>query len=81
MVEFEELRLRLLGSSDGLKQLAQALGLDSLKKEIETLEQETAREDFWGDLENSQKVLQKISVLKGKVKKYEDLENSYNDAL
>ena len=67
MLQFEELRLELLDNKDKLKELREALGLDSLKKEIASLEEQTAAEDFWGDLENSQQVLQKISQRKNKV--------------
>lgn len=81
MVEFEELRLRLIGNEKELEQLAQALGLEALQSEVDKLEAETAAEDFWGDLENSQKVLQKISYLKGKIKSYGELKSKYEDTL
>lgn len=81
MLQFEELRLELLDNKDKLKELREALGLDNLKKEIASLEEQTAAEDFWGDLENSQKVLQKISQLKNKVAAYESLESSFDDTL
>ena len=72
MLQFEELRLKLLGYEDKLKELREALGLDEMKAEQEKLEELTAQEDFWGDLANSQKVLQRIATLKGKIKAYED---------
>ena len=34
MLQFEELRLRLLGHEDALKDLADALGLEKMKKEM-----------------------------------------------
>jgi len=81
MVQFEELRLRLLESEKPLKELAAALGLDEMAKEVAALEEQTAAEDFWGDLANSQKVLQRIAALKNKIKAYEDLSTSFDDAL
>ena len=45
MVQFEELRLSLLDYEEKLKQLREALGLDDMNKEIETLEAQTAEED------------------------------------
>ena len=67
MIQFEELRLSLLEYEEKLKQLREALGLDAMNKEIAELEEQTAQEGFWNDLENSQKVQQKISRLKNKV--------------
>ena len=81
MLQFEELRLKLLGYEDKLKELKEALGLDEMKAEQEKLEQLTAQEDFWGDLANSQKVLQRIAALKSKIKAYEDLKASFDDGL
>ena len=81
MVQFEELRLRLLESEKPLTELASALGLEEMAKEIAVLEEKTTAEDFWGDLANSQKVLQRIAALKNKTKAYEDLKTAYEDAL
>ena len=81
MLQFEELRLKLLGYEDKLKELKEALGLEDMKAEQARLEEQTANEDFWGDLANSQKVLQKIASLKSKIKSYEDLKAAFDDGL
>ena len=81
MLQFEELRLRLLESEKPLQELAAALGLKEMNEEVKTLEAQTADENFWGDLANSQKVLQRISLLKSKIKAYDDLKTAYDDAL
>lgn len=81
MVEFEELRLRLLDSEKPIENLKEALAIDSLKAEVEVLEKESAAPDFWDDMENSQKVMQKIGFLKAKVTGYESLKSDYEDAL
>ena len=81
MVEFEELRLRLLDSEKPIENLKEALTIDSLKAEVEVLEKESAAPDFWDDMENSQKVMQKIGSLKAKVTGYESLKSDYEDAL
>lgn len=81
MVEFEELRLRLLDSEKPIENLKEALAIDSLKAEVEVLERESAAPDFWDDMENSQKVMQKIGSLKAKVTGYESLKSDYEDAL
>lgn len=81
MVEFEELRLRLLDSEKPIENLKEALAIDSLKAEVEVLEKESAAPDFWDDMENSQKVMQKIGSLKAKITGYESLKSDYEDAL
>ncbi|MCQ2480440.1 MAG: PCRF domain-containing protein, partial [Clostridia bacterium] len=81
MLQFEELRLKLLGYEDKLKELKEALGLEDMKAEQARLEELTAGEDFWGDLANSQKVLQRIASLKSKIKAYEDLKAAFDDGL
>ncbi len=81
MLQFEELRLKLLGYEDKLNELREALGLDEMKAEQAKLEEQTTKDDFWGDLANSQKVLQRIATLKNKIKSYEDLKSSFDDGL
>ena len=81
MIQFEELRLELLEYREKLSHLKEALGLNQMLKEISALEEQSAAADFWGDLNNSQKVLQRISVLKNRVASYEKLSAEYEDAL
>ncbi len=73
MLEFEELSLRLSGSKDELLELKSALGYDSLLREIEELEAKASAPNFWDDLENSQKILQKTGKLKNTVESYNNL--------
>lgn len=81
MLQFDEQRLRLTGAKGELVDLGEALGIESAKKEIATLEEQTADENFWTDMAAGQKVLQKISQLKNKVAAYEKLVMDYDDAL
>lgn len=81
MIEYEELRLRLLESEKTVKNLKEALAIDTLKGDIAELEKESAKPDFWDDMENSQKVMQKIGSLKAKVQSYENVKNEFDDAL
>ena len=81
MLEYEELRLGLLGYKDELAELKNALDLDKVAEEIKLLEEQTAKTDFWDDLENSQKTLQKISANKAIISSYDSLEGKFNDAL
>ena len=81
MLQFEELKLQLEGMEADIKDLANALGLDRMKMEIEQLEQRAAQPGFWDDVENSQKVLQKTGALKNKVNAYQELTTAYEDTL
>jgi peptide chain release factor 2 len=81
MLEYEELRQRLAESEQPIGNLKEALNIDSVKEEIASLEAESAKPDFWDDMENSQKVMQKIGSLKAKVQSYEGLKNDYDDAM
>ncbi len=81
MLQYEELRLSLLEQETPLKELKESLSIDSVKKEIAEYEEQTADEAFWNDVANSNKVLQKLSGLRSRVKKYEDLVADYEDTL
>ena len=81
MLQFEELRLNLLENEKPLTELADAIGLEALKAEIEKLEAQTAEEGFWNDVAASNKVLKRLAGLKNKVKKYTDLKADFDDTL
>ena len=81
MLQFEELKLALQGREPELKDLADALDLEAMRKEILELDQKATAPDFWNDMERSQKILQRSSSLKNKTEKYEKLKSSYDDLL
>ncbi len=81
MVQFEEQKFRIKGYAEELDDLGNALGLKQLKSEAEKLEAQTAESGFWDDIENSQKVLQKIKQCKSKIEGYEKLHSLYDDTL
>ncbi len=81
MIEYEELKLRLLESEKTVKNLREALAVDTLNKEIAELEKQSAEPDFWDDMQKSQKIMQKIGSLKTKVASYESIKSEYEDAL
>ena len=81
MVRFEELRLSRLDYREKLTQLGEALGVESMKNEIKELEEQTAQEGFWNDIENSQKIQKRLTQLKNKVKAYEGLQGEFEDSL
>ena len=81
MIEFENLRLRLLESEKPIENLKEALAIDHVEKEIAELDEQAAAPGFWDDTENSQKVLKKAGALKAKVESYNSLKSDYDDAL
>ena len=81
MLEFEQLKLRLMGNEEELHDLKDALGYDRLVREIEELEAKASAPDFWDDMENSQKILQKTGKLKNTVETYDKLCSTYDDLL
>lgn len=81
MVEFENLRFRLLESEKPIQNLKEALAIDLISKEIEELEAQAAAPDFWDNMEESQKILKRTGSLKAKVQSYEALAADYEDAL
>lgn len=79
MLQFEELKLALDEMSEDLKDLSEALGFSKINQEIKILEEKSSKPDFWDDMDNSQKVLQKISTLKSKSQRYKKLYSLYED--
>ena len=81
MLQFEELKLTLEAMRPELEELGEALGLDNARKEVSELEQTAAEPNFWDDMEKSQKILQQLGTLKGKIESYDKLKNEYVDTL
>ncbi len=81
MLEFEQLRLRLQSNSAELVDLKDALCYERLRSEIEELEAKAAAPDFWDNMENSQKILQRTGKLKNTVEGYDRLCALYDDLL
>lgn len=81
MIQFEELRLELERTKPEIYDLADALGLKAMESEIQQLENKATEPGFWDDMEKSQVILQRTSVLKGKVEGYNNLVAKYDDAM
>ena len=81
MLQFEEQKARLTAVEQDIKELGEALGLDYLRKEIESCEIQASAPGFWDDIEKAQEIQQKTSRLKTKVEKYEKLVSNYDDTL
>ncbi len=79
MIEFDEYKQKLELLRPSFADLSEALALDAAKARVDELESAAAAEDFWSDLENSQKVLTETKRLKNKIEKYENLHRRFAD--
>lgn len=80
MVILDDLKNELEDMRPEIEELYNVLNIKNLKLEVEELHQMSALPDFWNDLENSQKVTQKLKTLENKVAKYDKLVESFEDA-
>ena len=55
MLEFENLKFRLLESEKPIENLKEALAIDLVKSEIAELDKKAAAPDFWDNMEESRK--------------------------
>jgi len=81
LLEFEEQRLKLKGYLEELNDLKDAIAYEATSKKIADLEEQTAKDDFWSQVDNSQKILQQISQLKSIISSYDKLYQLYDDTL
>jgi len=81
MIQFDDYKQKINNLRATLDTLKLALNLDDAAEELHKLEAESVGDGFWNDLDNSQKVLQRIKQLKNKRDSYEKLEGSWNDLI
>ena len=79
MLQVEELKLELENLKSQIKDLSEAIGVYKIDEELKKFEKKNAQPDFWNDIENSNKILQKISEIKNKQQKYYKLLSTSND--
>ncbi len=81
MFELEE-NLRLLESlKEKIEQIKDSMKIDNLKNDLQALEEESSKEGFWNNQENSNKVFSKIKILQRKINSYEDLNSELNNLI
>lgn len=79
MIEFDEYRLKINALQPALEELEGSLDLAAAREECARLDAESADAQFWNDIQNSQRVLQRLKVLKDKLALYEGLVTQYED--
>ncbi len=79
IVEYEQIRLDLIAMEKPIEELGIALDIDGAKENIAKLEKETLEPDFYNDIKNSQKVLQKIKEFTNKIDRFKSLQTDWED--
>ena len=79
LIEYDEYKQKLRELRPELQKLAAALDVDSARQEAQRLEDETAQDGFWNDLERSQKVQMRLKQLQNKVSRQEKLVSEWED--
>ena len=80
MLIYEELLQKLKELKPQIDNLNEALNLKEAEALVKKLEEESSKEDFWSDLQHSQKVLQEIKANKDKIAAFNSLLSEYDDA-
>ncbi|MBQ5334096.1 MAG: peptide chain release factor 2 [Oscillospiraceae bacterium] len=81
MLLLDELRLELEGYRKDMKELYVILNIDKLKDDNARLQEQSAADGFWDDLENSQKVMQTIKQNEAAIENYKKLNDMLEDTL
>ena len=79
LIEYDVYKHKLRDLGPELDKLSAALDIESAKQEAARLEDETAQDGFWNDLERSQKVQMRLKQLQNKVTRQEKLIASWED--
>ena len=79
IIEYDSYKQKLGALEPELHKLATALDLDTVRREVDELEDKTADPNFWNDLAASQKVLQRSKQLKNKLEQHARLTTQWED--
>ena len=79
LIEYDEYKQKLRELGPELDKLSAALDMDGAQAEAAKLEDETAQDGFWNDLERSQKVQQRLKQLQNKIARYKKLVSEWED--
>ena len=71
----------MTGFRKEMKELADVLNIKAAQERVAALSEETAKDGFWDDLENSQNVLKEQKSLERKIEKYNRLNDSLEDLI
>ncbi len=81
MLQFDEYKGKLQAILPSLADLEQALNLESAARELDMLEAQSAADGFWDDLDNSQKTLQRMKLLRDKLEAQQKRRRQWDDLM
>ena len=81
IIALEEAKLELNNFREQIVELGNALRIDSLREQAQTLEEKSQSPDFWNDQDKSTKSLQTLKQLKDKIERYENLCTKLDDTI
>ena len=79
LIEYDVYKQKLRELGPELDKLSAALDIESARQEAQRLEDETAQDGFWNDLERSQKVQMRLKQLQNRITRQEKLISSWED--
>ena len=79
LIEYDVYKQKLRDLGPELDKLSAALDMDGAQAEAAKLEDETAQDGFWNDLERSQKVQQRLKQLQNKISRQKKLVSEWED--
>ena len=79
LIEYDVYKQKLREMEPELDKLSAALDIESARQEAARLEDETAQDGFWNDLERSQKVQMRLKQLQNKIARQEKLISAWED--
>ena len=79
MVELDNMKYKLSGYEKPLQEVKESLDLENKKKRIIELDRMMEEPDFWGNPEESTKIVRENKSLKDMVERYRKLESAFGD--
>ncbi len=80
-MDFDSIRLLLESLKEKLDTLKNAVKIEQKHNKLKEFENETLKEGFWNDSENSARILTEMKILKSDILKFDMASKEYEDAL
>ncbi|MFV0520344.1 MAG: peptide chain release factor 2 [Lachnospirales bacterium] len=81
MIVLEELLLEVKKYESLLIELKELCKIESYEEELKEKERHMAFDDFWNDIENSQKIMQEVKNLRDKISLFTEVEGYYEETV
>lgn len=79
MIPLDEYKMSLGEYAEQLEECRKALNPESIKEEIQALEDQMSAPDFWNDVDNANKLTQRSRQLENKLARYNKLKSRHED--